>query len=136
MESVDAAAGRLTTDLSAEYLHYACRGMAGGMVRDMLVALDRSDATGVLDALDLLGRHGDTSGMDCALGIVLALRHAETGSPSRAPAVIVSRLPRGRRRATKPPWKFAFAFPAEVGSLDGLERCTVATNRDKMRHRL
>ena len=75
-ESVDAAAGRLTTDLSAEYLHYACRGMAGGMVRDMLVALDRSDPTGVLDALDLLGRHGDTSGMDCALGIVLALRHA------------------------------------------------------------
>ena len=77
-ESIDAAAGRLTTDLSAEYLHYACRGMASGMVRDLLVALDRSDAAGVRDALALLGGHGDTSGMDCALGIVLALRHRGT----------------------------------------------------------
>jgi hypothetical protein len=76
-ESIDAAAGRLTTDLSAEYLHYACRGMASGMVHDLLVALDQSDTIGVQDALDRLSRHGDTSGMDCALGVVLALRHAE-----------------------------------------------------------
>ncbi|HEX5824190.1 MAG TPA: DUF2877 domain-containing protein [Candidatus Limnocylindrales bacterium] len=79
-ESIDAAASRLTTDLSAEYLHYACRRMASGMVRDLLVALDRSDAIAVQDALDRLGRHGDTSGIDCALGVVLAL----IVSPSRA----------------------------------------------------
>jgi Protein of unknown function (DUF2877) len=79
-ESIDAAASRLTTDISAEYLHYASRGMASGMVRDLLVALDRSDAIAVQDALARLGRHGDTSGMDCALGVVLAL----IVSPSRA----------------------------------------------------
>ncbi len=79
-ESIDAAAGRLTTDLSAEYLHYACRGMASGMVRDLLVALDQSDTIALQDALDRLSRHGDTSGMDCALGVVLAL----IVSPTRA----------------------------------------------------
>ena len=76
-ESIDAAAGRLTTDLSAEYLHYACRGMASGMVRDLLVALDQPDRIAMQDALDRLSRHGDTSGMDCALGVVVALRQAE-----------------------------------------------------------
>jgi hypothetical protein len=81
--SMDAAAERLTTDLSAEYLHYACRGMASGMVRDLLVALDQLDTIAVQDALDRLSRHGDTSGMDCVLGVVLALRPAR-GRPRRA----------------------------------------------------
>ena len=51
-----------------------------GMVRDLLVALDQSDTIALQDALDRLSRHGDTSGMDCALGVVLAL----IVSPTRA----------------------------------------------------
>ena len=82
--SIDAAAGRLTTDISAEYLHYACRGMASGMVRDLLVALDRADTLAMQDALERLSRHGDTSGMACALGVGLALRQASKRSPPGA----------------------------------------------------
>jgi hypothetical protein len=72
-ELIEIAGSRLTTDISAEYLHYACRGMVTGMVRDLLVALDRSNMVAVLDAVDQLGRYGHTSGMDCVLGMVLAL---------------------------------------------------------------
>ena len=70
---LEVAARRLTTDVSAEYLHYACRGMASGMVRELLVALDRSNAVATLDAVDRLSRYGHTSGMDCVLGVVLGL---------------------------------------------------------------
>jgi hypothetical protein len=78
-ELIDMAASHVTTDISAEYLHYACRGMATGMVRDLLVALDRSDTVAVLDAVDRLSRRGHTSGMDCVLGVVVGLFSAEGG---------------------------------------------------------
>ena len=66
--------GALTTDLSVEYLYYACRGMFTGVVIDLLVALDRSDQVAAHRALDRLGRYGHTSGWDCTLGMVTALR--------------------------------------------------------------
>ena len=72
-ELVQTAASRLTTEISAKYLHYACRGMVNGMVRDLLVALDRSNTVGVLDAVDRLSRYGHTSGMDCVLGVLVGL---------------------------------------------------------------
>jgi hypothetical protein len=76
-------AGRLTTDISVEYLHYACRGMVTAMVRDLLVALDRSDTVAALDAVDRLRRYGHTSGMDCVLGVVTALLHVSRDRPSK-----------------------------------------------------
>jgi len=72
-EPVETAASRLTTDISAEYLYYACRGMVTGMVCDLLVALDRSNTVAVLDAVDRLSRYGHTSGMDCVLGVLMGL---------------------------------------------------------------
>ena len=66
--------GALTTDLSVEYLYYACGGMFTGVVIDLLVALDRSDQVAAHRALDRLGRYGHTSGWDCTLGMVTALR--------------------------------------------------------------
>ena len=72
-EFIENAASRPTTDISAEYLHYACRGMVTGMVRELLVALDQSNTVAVLDAVDRLSRYGHTSGMDCVLGIVVGL---------------------------------------------------------------
>ena len=72
-ESVNIAASCRTTDISAEYLHYACRGMVTGMVSDLLVALDRSNTVAVLGAVDRLSRYGHTSGMDCVLGVVMGL---------------------------------------------------------------
>lgn len=69
---------RLTTDISAEYLRYACRGMVTGALRDLLFALDRSDSRMTADAVDQLRRHGHTSGMDCLLGVLTCLRHIAT----------------------------------------------------------
>jgi hypothetical protein len=76
---VETAASRLTTDISAEYLYYACRGMVTGMLRDLLVALDRSNTVAVLDAVDRLSRYGHTSGMDCVLGVVMGLLVPDAG---------------------------------------------------------
>ena len=69
------SARQLTTDISVEYLHYACRGAVIGALRDLLVTLDRSDTSGTADAVNRLQRFGHTSGMDCLLGSVTALRH-------------------------------------------------------------
>jgi uncharacterized protein DUF2877 len=69
---------RLTTDISVEYLHYACRGMVAGPLHDLLLALDRSDRTATADAVNQLRRYGHTSGMDCLLGAVTGLRHIAT----------------------------------------------------------
>jgi len=87
-ELIETAARRLTTDISAEYLHYACRGMVTGMVRDLLVALDRSNTVAVLDAVERLSRYGHTSGMDCVLGVVVGLFSAKRGgrAQTRLPA--------------------------------------------------
>lgn len=76
-ELIEIAGSRLTTDISAEYLHYACRGMVAGVVRDLLVALDRSSMVAALDAVEQLSRYGHTSGMDCVLGMILALVSAK-----------------------------------------------------------
>jgi hypothetical protein len=71
---------RLTTDVSAEYLHYAYRGMVTGVLHDLLRALDRSDRKMTADAVDRLRRHGHISGMDCLLGVLTCLRHIATGA--------------------------------------------------------
>jgi Protein of unknown function (DUF2877) len=80
-ELIETGARRLTTEISAEYLHYACRGMVNGMVRDFLLALDRSSTVGALDAVDRLSRYGHTSGMDCVLGVLTGLLRAPDGHP-------------------------------------------------------
>ncbi|MPZ78930.1 MAG: DUF2877 domain-containing protein [Actinophytocola sp.] len=69
---------RLTTDISVEYLHHACRGMVVGPLHDLLLALDRSDSSTTADAVSRLCRYGHTSGMDCLLGVVTGLRHIAT----------------------------------------------------------
>jgi Protein of unknown function (DUF2877) len=51
------------------------------MVRDLLVALDRSNTVGVRDAVDRLSRYGHTSGMDCVLGVLTGLISAPDGQP-------------------------------------------------------
>lgn len=71
--ALETQARRRTTDVSVEYLHYACRGMATGAVRALLTALAEPDFTPVTDAVARLGRFGHTSGMDTLLGIVIAL---------------------------------------------------------------
>jgi hypothetical protein len=71
---LEAAAGRQTTDISVEYLHYACQGMATGLLCDLLTALGNADSPAVLAAVAQLRRYGHTSGMDCLLGAVTALR--------------------------------------------------------------
>jgi hypothetical protein len=71
---LEVAARRRTTDISLEYLHYACRGMAAGVLRDLLSALGSADSPAVLAAVGRLRRYGHTSGMDCLLGAVTALR--------------------------------------------------------------
>jgi hypothetical protein len=79
---------RLTTDISVEYLHYACRGMVMGALHDLLLALDRSDRSTTADAVSRLRRYGHTSGMDCLLGVVTGLAahcHASIGL-RRAPS--------------------------------------------------
>lgn len=62
-----------TTDVSVEYLRYACRGMATGAVRALLSALAGTDIEPALHAVDRLKRFGHTSGIDMLLGIVIAL---------------------------------------------------------------
>jgi hypothetical protein len=71
----EGGANPLTTDISVEFLYYACRGMFNGAAGDLLVALDRSNKVAALRALERLGRYGHTSGWDCTLGIATALRH-------------------------------------------------------------
>lgn len=72
---LEAVARQRTTVVSVEYLHYACRGMAVGPLCDLLGALGRSDPVGTIEAAGRLGRFGHTSGMDCLLGAVGALRY-------------------------------------------------------------
>lgn len=69
------SARQLTTDISVEYLHYACLGLVIGGLRDLLLTLDRSDMSGIADAVNRLHRFGHTSGMDCLLGAVTALHY-------------------------------------------------------------
>ena len=99
------AARHLTTDISAEYLHCACQGIALGALRDLLVALDRSDMSGAIDAVSRLRRFGHTSGMDSLLGIVAALRHLAARrrrAPCSLPDAATARAPAiaGNERST------------------------------------
>ncbi|TWP38025.1 DUF2877 domain-containing protein [Leekyejoonella antrihumi] len=70
---LETAARNRTTDISVEYLHYACSGMATGALRAVLAALGHGDFAAVIDAVDRLRRFGHTSGMDALLGVVVAL---------------------------------------------------------------
>lgn len=83
--ALELAARRCTTVISVEYLHYASRGMAIGALGDLLSALGRSDPARAIGATERLGRFGHTSGMDCLLGAVGALRHLAR-SPVAAPS--------------------------------------------------
>lgn len=74
---LETAARRQTTDISVEYLHYACRGMAAGALCDLLAAVGGGDSSAVLAAVGRLRRHGHTSGMDYLLGAVTALRELD-----------------------------------------------------------
>lgn len=80
---LEAAARHRTTEISAEYLHCACQGIALGALRDLLVTLDRPDMAGAIDAVGRLRRFGHTSGMDGLLGTVAALRHLAACRQSR-----------------------------------------------------
>jgi hypothetical protein len=94
---------RLTTDISVEYLHYACRGMVAGPLHELLLALDRSDRSATADAVNRLGRYGHTSGMDCLLGVVTGLRHTATiHRPAPHPRPGRSRTRRNESRARRP----------------------------------
>ena len=73
MTALEAQAHLRTSDVSVEYLHYACRGMTTGAVRALLTALGGHDFASVADAVARLRRFGHTSGMDTLLGIVIAL---------------------------------------------------------------
>lgn len=91
------SARQLTTDISVEYLHYACRGIVIGALRDLLVTLDRSDIAGTADAVNRLHRFGHTSGMDCLLGAVTALRYLGRAHRHAPRLTGTSRPPSARR---------------------------------------
>jgi hypothetical protein len=97
------AGTRLTTEISVEYLHYACRGMVAGPLHDLLLALGRSDTTATADAVNRLGRYGHTSGMDCLLGVVTGLRHVTMlHRPAPHPRPGRSQTLRNESRARRP----------------------------------
>lgn len=70
---LESAARERTTDVAAEYLHYACRGMAAGGLRTLLTALGGAGPPAIEAAAERLRRHGHTSGADGLLGVLLAL---------------------------------------------------------------
>jgi hypothetical protein len=72
--SLGRAAAERTTDVSAEYLHYACRGMVAGPLHQLLTALHRGDSPATIEAVNRLRNFGHTSGIDSALGVILAWR--------------------------------------------------------------
>lgn len=92
---------RLTTGISVEYLHYACRGMVAGPLHDLLHALERPDGTATAAAVNRLRRYGHTSGMDCLLGVLTGLRHIAT-IHRPAPAPSRSQTRRNEFRARRP----------------------------------
>jgi hypothetical protein len=72
--SLDRAARERTTDVSAEYLHYVCRGMVAGPLHQLLTALHYRNGPATIDAVKRLRDFGHTSGMDSALGVIVAWR--------------------------------------------------------------
>jgi hypothetical protein len=73
--SLDRAAAERTTEISAEYLYHACRGRAAGPLHGLLTALHHQDTRATIEAVNRLGDFGHTSGMDSALGVIVAWRH-------------------------------------------------------------
>lgn len=71
-DEVEPIARQRTTRVSVEYLHHAVAGRVIGSLRNLLVALDAADATGIAEAVDRLRRFGHTSGADCLLGVLAA----------------------------------------------------------------
>lgn len=83
--SIQHAAWR-TTEISAEYLYYACQGMVAGPLHDLITALGSADDRATASAVNRLRHFGHTSGMDSVLGVVAATRHLATAtrtSPDR-----------------------------------------------------
>lgn len=76
-DALETAARRSTTAVSVEYLHYACQGMVIGALRELLNALRTLDPSNVIEAANRLRRHGHTSGADCLLGAIVALRYLD-----------------------------------------------------------
>jgi hypothetical protein len=72
--SLDRVAAERTTDVSAEFLYHVCRGMVAGPLHDVLIALRRGDSRATIAAVERLRDFGHTSGMDSALGIIVAWR--------------------------------------------------------------
>lgn len=84
-QPLECAARTRTNDISAEYLHYACRGMAAGPLHDLLGTVHGSRPSAVGDVVDQLASYGHTSGADAALGVITALRYVRSipGQSSR-----------------------------------------------------
>jgi len=82
--SLDRATGKCTTDVSAEYLHYACRGMVAGPLHELFTALHRGDGPATIEAANRLRNFGHTSGIDTVLGIIVAWRTVLAPTPTRS----------------------------------------------------
>jgi hypothetical protein len=78
--SIQHAAARRTTEISAEYLYHACQGMVAGPLHDLITALGRADTRATTSAVNRLQRFGHTSGMDSALGVIAACRYLAKAS--------------------------------------------------------
>jgi hypothetical protein len=78
-----AAAGR-TTEISAEYLYYACQGMVAGPLHDLITALGCAGTATTIRAINRLQRFGHTSGMDSTLGVIAASRYLTNPTEQRA----------------------------------------------------
>lgn len=84
--ALDRAARERTTEISAEYLYYACRGMVAGPLRSLLAALHHADTPAAIAAVNRLRGYGHTSGMDSILGVIAASRHLAGSGPAVASA--------------------------------------------------
>jgi hypothetical protein len=80
--SLDHAASERTTDISAEYLYHACRGMVAGPLHQLLTTLHRRDSPATIEAVNRLRNFGHTSGIDSVLGVILAWRTVLAPAPS------------------------------------------------------
>ena len=80
-ERLATAAAVTTTEISAEYLRYACRGMVVRPVHRLLAAVHGGQRAAVSDAVTALTRYGHTSGLDTTLGLLAALRDIAPDHP-------------------------------------------------------
>lgn len=78
--SIQHAAAGLTTEISREYLYYACQGMVAGPLHGLITALGSADTRATINAVSRLRRFGHTSGMDTTLGVIAAFRYHKSNS--------------------------------------------------------